>query len=276
MITVETFDTLAAASSAMAGAGSGTRAGAGGSCYMGGGTLVMRAVNYGDGDFSRILRSRDPALLRIEPDGGGVFIGAGATMAAIAGHRETAFLAEAATAVGGPAIRNMATLGGNLFAPPPYGDLSTALLALDARVRTADGQETPMESFFARRRMTGPLVAGVTVPRPEPDVLRFRKVTRVRPKGVSVMAIAVRLPFRSGRLAGVRIAFGAMGPTPVRAKSAESALEGGGLEDARIARAAETLAHDLAPADDALASAWYRQAVAPVHLARLLRSAREG
>ena len=43
-------------------------------------------------------------------------------------------LAKAARAVGGPAIRNMATVGGNLFAPAPYGDFAVALLALDATV----------------------------------------------------------------------------------------------------------------------------------------------
>ena len=57
-------------------------------------------------------------------------------MAAIARHPELEALAKAARAVGGPAIRNMATVGGNLFAPAPYGDFAVALLALDAVAET--------------------------------------------------------------------------------------------------------------------------------------------
>ena len=41
----------------------------------------------------------------------------------------------AARAVGGWAIRNMGTVGGNIFAPPPAGDVAVALLALDAAVK---------------------------------------------------------------------------------------------------------------------------------------------
>ncbi|MCB0241489.1 MAG: FAD binding domain-containing protein, partial [Anaerolineae bacterium] len=47
---------------------------------------------------------------------------------------EIPLLQKAAHNVGGWAIRNMATVGGNLFAPPPSGDFAVALLALDAQV----------------------------------------------------------------------------------------------------------------------------------------------
>jgi xanthine dehydrogenase small subunit len=45
-----------------------------------------------------------------------------------------AFLAPVARSIGGPAVRAAATVGGNLFAPSPYGDFSVALLALGAIV----------------------------------------------------------------------------------------------------------------------------------------------
>ena len=71
-----------------------------------------------------LVRSTDPTLTDIRLSGDGVTIGAGVTMATIATHRETTFLAPVARAVGGPQIRNMATVGGNLFAPHPYGDFA--------------------------------------------------------------------------------------------------------------------------------------------------------
>ena len=61
MLTVRSFDTLAEAARA-----AGPRA-----RYLAGGTLVMRAVNYGDQGFDTILRSADPELRAIRAEGGG-------------------------------------------------------------------------------------------------------------------------------------------------------------------------------------------------------------
>lgn len=260
MLTVESFDTVAGAAGAM---GQGSR-------YLAGGTLVMRAVNYGDQGFDRIVRTGDASLRAIRAEGERISIGAGVTMAQIMAAPDLAFLADAARCVGGPAIRNMATIGGNLFAPHPYGDLATALLALDGRVRMADGSELAIEEFLSRRDTVPGLVAAVSVARPMGADLRFRKVSRVKPKGVSVLCIAAWLPRRSGRLSQVRVAFGAMGPTPLRAKSVERSLEGATLDEAGVRPALDVTTEGLSPPDDALASGWYRREVAPVHLKRLL------
>ncbi len=139
-------------------------------------------------------------------------------MAAILARPELSFLHPAARAVGGPAVRNMATVGGNLFAPSPYGDLAVALLALDAQVLLASGygqpRATPLEEFFASRDRGNPgLVAAVSFNRPgNPGDLRFRKVSRVKPKGLSVLTIAALLPMAGGRVSQARVAYGAMGP----------------------------------------------------------------
>lgn len=260
MLTVETFETLTEAAAAMS---SEAR-------YLGGGTLVMRAVNYGDQGFSRIVRTRDAALRRINAEGNRISIGAGATMSDVLSSAELGFLAPVARSVGGPAIRNMATVGGNLFATHPYGDFATALLALDGHVLMADRSELPLEQFFSTRDSLSGLVASISLARPTGDEFRFAKVSRVKPKGASVMCIAAWLPRSGGRLSNPRIAFGAMGPTPLRAKAAETALNGAALDENGIAPALSAAIRDLSPPDDALASSWYRREVAPVHLKRLL------
>ena len=84
------------------------------------------------------------------------------------------------------------------------------------------------------------------------------------------MSIAAHVPASGGRVVGARIAYGAMAPTPIRAKAAERALEGRALDAASIAAAAAAAAEGTSPADDALASAWYRREVVGVHLRRLL------
>jgi CO/xanthine dehydrogenase FAD-binding subunit len=173
-------------------------------------------------------------------------------------------------AIGGPQIRNMATIGGNLFAEPPYGDLAAALLALGARLVMAGGQARPIEEFFRDRKRAG-LITAIQLPRPRDNKsFAFHKVSRVKPKGVSVMSFSALLPRDAGRLRGVRIACIGLGPGPLRAFSAERALEGQVLDAASITRAAQLVTDGLEPPTDALASSWYRREVAGVHLTRLL------
>ena len=246
-----------------------------GARYLGGGTLVMRDVNEGDLSIATLVRAEDRSLSRIEASGQRLLIGAGVTYAALLAEREFGFLHPVARSIGGPAVRNMGTVGGNLFAPAPFGDLATALLALDATVLTQGGyspREIALEEFLAaRERNANALVLAVSFARPaSPEAFRYHKVVRVKPKGGSVLTIAAHLPISGGRVTGARIAFGAMGATPLRAKSAERALEGRTLDAAAISAAVAVTLDGLSPVDDALASAWYRREVAGVYLRRLL------
>ena len=246
--------------------------------FLGGGTLLVRALNEGVADFSTLVRCTDRALAGIRASGSRLRIGAGVTMAAVLAGRDLAFLHPAARAVGGPAVRAQATVGGNLFAPPPYGDFTAALLALDARVSVQSGyspRDMPLDELLRSRgatdTMTRPVVAAVEVARPRGErAFRFLKVSRVRPKGVSLLTIAARLEESAGRLSGVRVAYANMGPAPMRAAAVERALEGRRLERPVVEAAAAVAADGCAPPTDAIASAWYRREVLPVHLARLL------
>ena len=264
-ITVKTFARLADA----AGALSSER----GARFLAGGTLVMRALNEADPAIQTIVRSTDPAFSHISASSGRVELGAGVTMAAILAERELAFLHPVARGVGGPAVREAATVGGNLFAPSPYGDFAAALLALDATVMFAAGfgqREVPLEEFLRSRDRSAALVASVAFKRPAAQTFRFTKVTRVHPKGISVLSIAAQVPLASGRVSGARIAYNAMDKTSVRAKAAERALEGRALDAAGVAPALAVAADGTAPVDDAIASAWWRREILPVHLRRLL------
>jgi xanthine dehydrogenase small subunit len=221
--------------------------------YIGGGTLVMRALNEGDVSIATIVRLEDRSLTQIRASGARITIGAGVTLSQILRERELSFLHAPARLIGGPAVRTNATVGGNLFAPAPYGDLAVALLALEATVSVMSGygaRDMALEEFLASRdRSPGALVLSVTCDRPSsPEAFRFRKVARVKPKGVSVLSIAVS----------------------IRAKAAERALEGRTLDEAGVAAAVAAAAEGTSPANDAIASAWYRREVVGVHLRRLL------
>jgi CO/xanthine dehydrogenase FAD-binding subunit len=247
-----------------------------GARYLGGGTLVMRALNEGDVSISTVVRASDGALGRIDAAGPRVVIGAGVTFARILAERDLAFLHAPARSIGGPAVRNMGTVGGNLFAPVPYGDFTVALLALDATVTVQGGfgaRDMPLDEFLQSRdrQQAGTLVLSISCQKPAgADAFRYRKIARIRPKGGSVLTLAAHLPLSGGRVAGPRIALGSMAPVPIRARAAERALDGRPLDAATIAAAATAATEGTAPADNALASAWYRREIVGVHLRRLL------
>lgn len=265
-VTVETFPTLAEAARAM---GSG-------STFFGGGTVLMRDVNAGEGP-QRLVRSADPSLREIRAQGDAVRLGAGVTMARILAERDLAFLHPVARQIGGPQVRAMGTVGGNLFAPHPYGDFAVALIALGARAVLAGQGGARLVEELMRERARPPLIAAIEIPRPRNGrEFGFLKVSRVKPKGVSVLSVAALLPVEGGRIRGARVAWGAMGPAPMRGGGAERALEGAALDAATIARAAAQATEGLDPPTDALASAWYRKEVAGVHLRRLLESMERG
>ena len=260
-LSLQTFPTVPEAAAALK---------AGAARYLGGGTLVVRATKEGDIGLDSFVRATDAGLRRIEVAGGKATLGASVTMAQVARHRDLAPVAAAARAVGGPAIRNMATVGGNLFAPAPYGDFTVALLALGASVEV-DGKAMDMDAFLAVRDSIDGIVAAVSFDMPAARAFRFAKVSRVKPKGVSVLSIGALIATGAdGKVASARIALGCMADRPRRAKAAEDALTGRELTAEGIANAVAAIGDGISPITDPVASAWYRAEVLPVHFRRLL------
>ena len=171
----------------------------------------MRDVNAGTAA-ERLVRTADPALHAINARGDTISLGAGVTMAQVLAEPQLEFLHPVARVIGGPQVRNMGTVGGNIFAAHPYGDFAVALLALGARVQMAGaGSVRPIEDILRNRERPSGLVASIEVPRPRKGDFGFSKVSRVKPKGVSVLSIAVLAPQTGGTMRGVRVAFGGDG-----------------------------------------------------------------
>ncbi|MBL8340520.1 MAG: xanthine dehydrogenase family protein subunit M [Rubrivivax sp.] len=207
-------------------------------------------------------------------------------------------LAEAAEHFASEQIRNTATLGGNLCNASPAGDTLTPLLALDAEVelvRLADdgtvlARRLPIGAFFTgpgrAARGADELLGAVRVPVAAPGaviriavgtgtgtgtVWRFHKGGTRPALDISPIAIAlVAARGADGLLGGVRIALGAVAPTPMRAQRAEALLEGRRLDAGLAAAAAEAAAAECRPIDDVRASAWYRRELVRNMLQRML------
>src|SRR5262245_38065378 len=228
---------------------------------MGGGTIVMGLVNDGRLFPRKAMSLRRAGMDEIRAENGHVRIGAATTLARLGRLEELPIVAQAAGMLGGPAVRTLATVGGNMFAPAPYADIAVPLLALDAQVELAGprGRRTlPLDRFFAGPGATacapGELLVSFSVPHPNGQSA-YMKLGRRQANTPSVVAVAVRIvKDASGVVSAARVALGAAGPHPTRARDAEAALVGHPLDGMSIAAAAEAAMAASDPPTDALAS----------------------
>jgi carbon-monoxide dehydrogenase medium subunit len=214
--------------------------------------------------------------------GGGLRIGAGATLREVENHPNvlTGYpaLARGCREVGSVQIRNLGTLAGNACNASPSADTAPALLAYDAQVEIVGpggaGRVVPIGDFWKGPGSTGlqpgELVTGLKLPAPPAGQRSFyRKLAVRKAMDLAMVGIAVTLVPGAGGAAHVRIALGAVAPTCFRAADAEAAVERGGAgaidEAARLAEAA------CSPIDDQRASAAYRREMVRVLTARALR-----
>jgi xanthine dehydrogenase small subunit len=169
-----------------------------------------------------------------------------------------------------PPIRNRATLGGNLATASPIGDGAPLLLAFDARVEIAGAsgrRKIPLQSFFKDYRRTslgpGEILTAIEIPKPLPAIVRFYKVAKRRMDDISTVAAAIAIDLDdAARVTHVRLAFGGVAATPIRAVKAENALLGVRWNQSSVDNAARILTRELNPISDHRGSAAYRRAVA--------------
>lgn len=263
--------TLAQALAALAAPGSAT--------VLAGGTDLMPQANAGRVKAAATLLNirRVQGLSAVTLNGDALVIGALATLSALQRdalvRTHAPLLIEAIDHFASDQIRNMATLGGNLCNASPAGDTLTPLLALDAQVelaRLADGgviatRRLPLIEFFVApgrtRRSPQELLTAVRLPlRGAGQVVRFHKAGTRPALDISTISIALAAQRDAqGQLRDVRLALGAVAPTPVRARRAEALLEGHILDAALAERAAQAAADEATPIDDVRATAWYRR-----------------
>jgi len=229
---------------------------------------------------------RVAGLDRIEIADGRVRIGALAT------HRDVErspvirarlpVLAETLSRVATLRIRNVATLGGCLAHADPNQDPPVALLALDARVRIAGRQgerQVPLDEFFVDYYQTalrpGELVVAVDVPLPTPgSASAFHKFLPRTADDYATVAVAATVALTpEGACREARIGLGALGPTPLRARDAETILAGERLSDRVLAAASEAAMRIVDPIADPRGSAEYKRQMAGVFVRRALRRA---
>ena len=244
-----------------------------GDVVLAGGTELMPRVTTRATGVSRLVSLRHAGLAGIEVKGGRADVGAATTLVQLGRDERLAVLRPVVESIASPTIRNLATVGGNLFVRQPYGDLAVALLALDAEVRVAAGAgnaSRPVAAVLDDGVAPRELVTAVAFGVPEPGTWFYTKAMRRRQNSASIVTVAAVVLVEDGQVASARIALGGAGARPVRAVSAEAALTGHPFDRRHVEEAASAAVEDASPFDDAYASAWYRRRVLPVHVRRAL------
>lgn len=252
-----------------------------------GGTDLIPGVRAGNRQPAVLVDVRRLGLTEIKVEDDGLCLGAGLTFADLLYSKDVAAsypaLAAAAAEVGGPPIRNRATLGGNLVNASPAADGAPPLLVYDASVvlTGTDGRrEVPLTDFFEGPGHTvlnpGEILTKVRLSRPtQRTVSAFLKLGTRNAMAVSIVSAAGRVDIDdSGRVNRCRIALGAVAPTPIRAADAEMFVVAEGLTDESIAEASAIAARVAPPIDDLRASADYRRRMIEVLVSRLLSRTR--
>lgn len=180
-------------------------------------------------------------------------------------------ISDAAARLGTEQIRNLGTIGGNLANASPSAEFAPPLLTLDAAlVCVGDNGERaiPISEFFRAPGQSalqaGEFLTEIRVPA-APDGARSLYLKHsLRQMDVAMASAAVLAVFEGDLCREVRIALGAVAPTPFRAVRAEAVLrgrtlDGGAGERQLIDEAARTAGEEASPIDDIRSSAGARR-----------------
>ena len=193
--------------------------------------------------------------------------------------RHAPLIARAMPHIGHPAIRNRGTIGGSIAFADPAAELPACLLTLggDVEISGLKGKRTvKADDFFKGLFETalGPqdVLTAIRVPVADKNT-RFGFAELARRHGDYAMVGLAACAKADGKgLSDVRLAFFGVGATPMRAKKAEAALNGG-VDDNKIDAAIAVL--DLDPPDDVQATGAVKKHLASVLLKRVARQLME-
>jgi CO/xanthine dehydrogenase FAD-binding subunit len=201
---------------------------------------------------------------------GGLSLGALVTIHAVEAspvvQERFGVLCQAAESMASAQVRNRGTVAGNLCNAVPSADTAPGLLTLEASLKLTSqkGERiVKIEEFF-----TGPNETVLT----DEEILQeihvanlpahsrgaYVKLTPRRSMDLALVGVAAVVVAEDGICNDIRIALGAVAPTPMRARRAEDIVRGQSLSDEVIERAAQIAAEECHPISDHRASAQYR------------------
>lgn len=251
-------------------------------------TLVAGATDFGLELTQRHKQSQQlisvtaiPELREFRWHGDFLHIGAALPYTDIENHMQTLSVpfSRLLHRLGSRQIRNQGTLGGNIANASPIADTPPVLMAWDAEVEVVDSSGErlwhSLSMFWLAYRKTlldkGQYIARVRIPRAALARPHYcYKVSKRFEDDISAVLGAFSFSFERGKFAEVRLAYGGVAATPVRATTTEAVLMNRSLDADAIDKACTALHDELQPIGDVRASRHYRLAVAVNLLRRAL------
>jgi CO/xanthine dehydrogenase FAD-binding subunit len=251
-----------------------------------GGTDLMVMLEAGQLRHERFINLWGiPELRGVEVDDKAVTIGALTTytdlLAQPVVQSEFSLLCDAARETGGVATQNRGTIGGNIGNASPAADTPPVLLVYDAELELLSARgarRLPYDRFHTGYKTSAlapdEIIARIRLPRVTPRRRHelFRKVGTRRAQAIAKVCFAATAFVDAGVVQDIRLAFGSVAPTVVRAVAAEEAVRGQRVDSMVEKKAVEALHTDIAPIDDIRSTARYRLFVARQLLLAFLRS----
>ncbi len=222
----------------------------------------------------------------IESDADGIRIGALTTITSLGNssviHEKFPCLAEVPGKMATVQIRNMGTIGGNLCNAAPSADTAPMLICLGAKAKivgTDAERVVSLEDFFTgpgeTLLKTGEILVEIQVPnQPDNTAGAYFKMSRVSVDLAIVgVAVLITLDGKGESCSDIKIALGAVAPTPMRAKKAEEAIKGKKINEGLIEQAGQIASEEARPITDVRGSAYYRKEMVKVLTKRAIRQA---
>jgi len=253
-----------------------------------GGTDVLIKMHGGQLEDVELLSLRKiKALERIrKAEDGTISIGAMATFSQVFEDpilREMIpILTEAAISMGGPQIRNIATIGGNVCNGATSADSASSLFALNAQLKLEDQQGerlVPIREFYLGPGKValkpGEILTEILI---SPDDYQgfggqYIKFAMREAMDIATLAVSVICKLQGKTFAQVRIGLGVAGPTPLRCLEAEAYAKGKEISTATVAEIGKLAVKSAKARTSWRASKEYREHLVEELVQRALKTA---
>ncbi len=253
-----------------------------------GGTDVLIKLHKGKGSFENLVDIHDVPELNFisQSDNGDLVIGPTTCFTNVSEAplilKHIPVLSAAIRTIGGPQVRNMATIGGNLCNGVPSADSATPLICLNA-VLTIEGpqgsRQLPLEDFFL-----GPgkvaldpheILTAITISRDNYDGYagHFYKYAMRDAMDIATIGCSAVCKIENKKLQDLRLAFGTAAPVPIRCKSTEQKASGQPISSKLLDDIAMCVEKDVQPRDSWRAARDFRLQIIATLAQRVVKQA---
>jgi len=165
------------------------------------------------------------------------------------------------------AVRNMATIGGNIINASPIGDMSVIMLALDAEViieSSGNVRPMPLKDLFLDYKKLNinndELIRSIVFNyHTEPSLINFEKVSKRTHLDIASVNSAISITMENEAVSECTISAGGVSPVPLYLKKTSNFLKGKPITAEIIMHANELMQSEIAPISDVRGSKEYKR-----------------